>query len=79
MLRCLSQEDPSDFHIIKERQFLYFKCQTAWKSVKCITKEKKKDKLSYIVMLHYLAATGGFVCRFLVHLRDFRQMDSWVS
>lgn len=42
-------------------------------------KRKKKDKLSYIVMLHYLAATGGFVCRFLVHLRDFRQMDSWVS
>lgn len=30
-------------------------------------------------MLHYLAATGGFVCRFLVHLHDFRQMGSWVS
>lgn len=38
----------------KRRQFLYFKCQTAWKSVKCIT--KKKDKLSYIVMLQWLEA-----------------------
>lgn len=40
---------------------------------KCQMHNKKRDKLSYTVMLHYSAVTGGFVCHFLVHLRDFRQ------
>lgn len=40
---------------------------------KCQMHNKKRDKLSYTVMLHYLAVTGGFVCHFLVHLHDFRQ------
>lgn len=40
---------------------------------KCQMHNKKRDKLSYTVMLHYSAVTGGFVCHFLVHLHDFRQ------
>lgn len=40
---------------------------------KCQMHNKKRDKLSYPVMLHCSAVTGGFVCHFLVHLHDFRQ------
>lgn len=40
---------------------------------KCQMHNKKRDKLSYTVMLHYSAVSGGFVCHFLVHLHDFRQ------
>lgn len=57
----------------KRRQFLYFKCQTAWKSVKCIT--KKRQALLYC----NAAVTGGFVCSFLVHFHEFGQMGSGVS
>lgn len=40
---------------------------------KCQMHNKKRDKLSYTVMLHSSSVTGGFVCHFLVHLHDFRQ------
>lgn len=46
---------------------------------KCQMRNKKKDKLSYIVMLHYSAVTGGFVCGFLVHYHEFGQTGSGVS
>lgn len=40
---------------------------------KCQMHNKKKDKLSYTVTLHYSAVAGSFVYHFLVHLHDFRQ------
>lgn len=40
---------------------------------KCQMHNKKRDKLSYTVTLHYSAVAGGFVYHFLVHLHDFRQ------
>lgn len=46
---------------------------------KCQMRNKKKDKLSYIVMLHYSAVTGGFVCGFLVHYHELGQTGSGVS